>query len=361
MKRVVPLLAASLLALAACGGGVQGDPNDALADAFAALGEKEGLAFTFTLVSDVDSLTASEKGDLTEEQAQQILDSSVALNARNATDLDEIQQEITINVAGNEDAVQIRSVGTTLYARAEVTELVETFGGNPAELQAFEQQAQQAGLDFVGPALNGEWVAITELDQLVQQITGQPAEESPTPTERIYRDFANELRRKAEVEEGDEDGPGTHLRVTLTAREAIKSLLKVARRYVTSIPAQALPPENEVPNEPFVVDVWVDDGFVRQIEFDFVENEELSEEGLPEGVEELALRVAIDEFTGTVEAPADAVEIDPQQIFNLLLGAQGETGSGGEAPPGDDFCDRLKGAPPDVVAQFKKECPQLQK
>lgn len=339
MKRSLTAVAASLMLLAACGGdGIEGDPKQALADAFRGLGQAEGLTVTATLQSTAASLRAaaeSEGDQLSEENAAKILASSVTVSGKSTTDPSEAQSEIAINVAGNEDAIQVKVISNTLYARADVRSLVETFEQDPASLDPFVQQAEASGLDFVRPAVDGEWLSISGLDAMQQQLgMGQPTP-SGVELEQVFDRFAEDIESKATVTEGDVDGPGTHLIVEIGARDVVDSFLNLARQLGQAIPPNAFPSPSDIPDRQVRVNTWVEGDFVRQIELDLLQFAAFEGEDIPEGVDELALRLGIDEFDDDVEAPGDAVQVDPKRVLQLLFGGAAASGSEVIAPPGE--------------------------
>ena len=337
MKRSLLAVAASVMLLAACGGdGAGGDPKQALADAFRGLGGAEGLTVTLTAQSTPESLQAlaeSEGDQLDADLAAKILGSSVTVSGKTATDPADAQQEMTVNVAGNEDAVEIKVIANTLYVRADVSALLETFEQDAASLDAFVQQAEASGLDFVRPAVDGEWLSISGLDAMQEQFgMGQPSPNA-VELERVFDGFAEEIESKATVTEGDVEGPGTHLIAEIGAREAVDSFLDLARELGQAIPPNAMPSPSDVPDREIRVDAWVEDDFVRQIELDILQFAAFEGEDVPEGVERLALRLGIDEFDDEVEPPGDAVQVDPNQVLQVLFGgAAGMTVPASPAP-----------------------------
>jgi hypothetical protein len=334
VKRSLVAAVTAVLVTTTCGGdGIEGDPKQALADAFRGLGAADGLTVTGTLESTAESLVAlaeSEGDDLSEDDAEKILASSVTVSGRNETDPSKAQSEITVNVAGIDDAVQFKVIGNTLYVRAAVRDLVDEFDQDTASVDRVVQQAEAGGLEFVRPAVEGEWLSITGLDTLQQQLGGQVTKPSSADLERVFDAFAAEIEQQATVTEGDEDGPGTHLIVEIGAREAVSSLIDLARELGQGIPANALPPTDSIPDRDIRIDTWVEDDFVRQIDLDFWQFAEFGGEDVPAGVERFALRLAVDEFDDDVEAPDDAVQVNPAQLLQLMFGGMS---SGAEVIP----------------------------
>lgn len=373
-KLGAPLVALALLA-GACGGGgvdVAEDPKGALEEALDNLGGYEGIRLTVSIASDTGTLVAASEGDLTEEDAQKILDSSLVMAAKEGDTPEDSQFELVANVAGHDAAVELKAIGTTLYARAAVEDLVEEFGGDPAEIDAARQQfGSQPGFEFVGPAIDGEWVSVEGLDDVVEQFTGQSVPETPSEEEQeLIKGFADALKQNVGAEAGDREGPGDHVIATVPLRSTYEEFSRLASE-LGQVPAGAgLPPASEIPDENVQLDVWIDGGNIAQVEFDFVTLARSLGEGddIPEGVERIAVRLGIEEFTDDVAAPDDATKIDVQQLMQGFLGGMGAgMESEVEAPVPGDLCDelekQLEGQSQEVkdqiIAQFGADCPEL--
>lgn len=374
-KFAAPLVALALLGVACGGDDVSENPKGALEGALDNLGEYEGITLTLSVGADADDLTKASDGELSAEDAQKLLDSSLVISVKEGETAADGEFEMTANVADIENAVELKAIGSSLYARAEVEALVEEFGGTKQELEAARQQfGGQPGFEFVGPALDGEWVSASNVDQLVQQLTGQAP---PTPSEEdreLIQGFADALKKNVGAEAGDREGPGEHVVASVPLRATYEEFTKLANE-LGQIPTQgALPPASEVPDENVEIDVWIDDERITQVELDFVTLGRTlgGGEELPEGIDRLALRLGIEEFTAEVEAPEGAHEIDVQKLMQGFLGGMGggmesEVESGGGVP--DDLCTelekQLKGQPQEVkdeiVSQFGADCPNLGK
>lgn len=373
MKKALALAVISALLMGACAGGdaPSEDPKAALISAMENTGSAEGLTFTLSLQSTPESLDAMARADgggsgLAEEDAERFLDSSVTISTRGSGE--EGAFEMVVNVAGQDD-FEMKAIDEVLYLRADVEGLVETFGGDPSEIDTGVQQAEAQGLDFVRPAAEGEWVSIAGLKETTQQITGQ----SPPPVpeqEQLIEDLTASFRENATVtSEGVEDF-GEHLVVSVPLRDTYENFVEDFARLGRQLPVGQLPDAAEVPDEKVTMDVWVDDDQVTQILFDLIQVARLTRDTeVPKEVKEFGFLAQIEEFDDEIKVPEDAVAIDPQQIFGLLgsmfMNGMGAGGSAGQAPPGSDLgagfnCDDLKGAPPEVLSQFAEECPELQ-
>jgi hypothetical protein len=365
MKKLISLGASLLLLASACGGdGVGGNPKDSLTTAIENLSEMEGLELVFMLQSSPSSLAAlaaEDESNLSEEDAQRILNSSITMRTKGKT-LEDGQAEFVVNIDGA-DAIEMRVLNQIFYVRADVRGLIETFSGDPSGLDQFEQQASAAGVTFVKPAIDGEWLALEGLKDIAQQ-QGLPTGRAPNQ-DALVRAFRTSVDEEAEVTEGDQDGPGTHLVVNAPVRRIYERLVPEFQKLLTGVPGAALPPASEVPDETVRLDTWVDDDQLRQVRLDLVQFAKFGDEPVPEGVDELALQVTIDEFDDEVEAPEDAVtltEQDIQQAFGAFMagamgGTEAQTGESVPLQPSD--CKALEQAPPAVQKQFAAQCPNL--
>jgi hypothetical protein len=257
-----------------------------------------------------------------------------------------------------------------------VAGLLDAFGGEPGALDAFEQQfTTQPGFDFVGTFLDGEWIALTGADQFAEHLTGQSVEEQTEKQQAMAEELANSLKDNASVEAGDEEGPGGHLVVTLPLRalyEDFKEITEAAGSIASG--GAPMPDASEVPDEDIILDVWIDDEEVTQVELDVVQFADWEDaEDFPEGVDDLRLRMTVDEFTGSLEQPEAAAEVDVGQLMGLLMGGAMGGGEGSRAtipePQGgqDDICAEieaaLEGQPDEVIKEAAKQyadvCPNL--
>lgn len=371
MKKAGALLILSLLLMGACAGSEEQseDPKATLISAMESTGQAEGLTFTLSIESDPESMneldrSGNESEGISEEDAEKLLASSITLSTQGSGE--DGAFEMVVNVAGEGD-VEVKAVDKVFYFRADVESLVETFGGDTSEIETGVQQAEAQGLDFIRPAAEGEWVSIAGLGESVQQMTGQTPPAVPEQ-QQLIRDLTDSFRENATVKSEGQQDAGEHLVVSVPLRATYENFVEDFSSLTQQLPLGQLPDATEVPDEDITVDVWVEDERVTQLLFDFVQVAEIAEDtDVPDGTE-VGFLVEIEEFDDQIEAPEDAVAIDPQQILGIfggLLGGMGSQGSVTEQAPAGDVgagfnCDDLKGAPPEVLAQFAEECPELQ-
>ncbi len=373
MRKMLCAAATAALLLAACGGDdAAEDPKGSLTSALDQLQDYEGVTMTLSVESTTDSLVALSEGELTDDQAQQVIDSSITFTSKQGENPEDGQAEIAADIAGTDNAFEMKVVDLVLYARADVSGIMETFNQDPAQLNAFEQQAtSQPGFEWVSSALDGEWIALKGFDQLAEQMGGGAATQPTEAQKQALDGFIRSLRENSSVTAGDKEGPGTHLEVTVPLRDFYESYLDLANQFAAAQTAQ-LPPASEVPDEDLHIDAWVDDDRLTQAQLDITQFADYEgAEDFPEGVDELALQVTFEEFTGDVTPPDDAVDVDLSQLMQSILSgaAGGGATSQQPAPGGDAFCDELEkqieGQPQEVVDQlvdqFGAQCPDLGK
>lgn len=368
MRRSLIVLACMALIATACGGSGGPDPADdpkaALRSALERLGEYEGIDLTITLSTDRDSLVALSEGELQGDQAETFLASSLNVKSRATEDPAEAQMEMVLDVNG--DLVEMKGVGQTLYVRADVRELVETFGGNTSDVDAFVQEAPPQ-FDWVRTGAEGEWVALEGLDRLQEQLGGA------TPDAELQEQFAADLEQAIDehstvTSEGEEDA-GHHLVAVIQVRPLFEVFRDTLAQFPGGdLPGSGLPDASQVPDEEVRLDAWVADDRLQGVELDILQFSDFGGGGdeIPEGVERFSVRFDIDEFTDEVQAPDAATSADLEQILQGFLGSIMPGGGFGGSeevapPPGDleELCEQVKDLPPEVQEQFEQECPDL--
>jgi hypothetical protein len=380
LKKLLALIGIAALLLSGCAGSndqqaINDDPKAALQQALDNFADYEGITVELTLESTPDSLSALSEGELTDEQARQILDSSFVFTTKEAEDPKDSQLEMVGNIAGQDRAFEVKVLGLTLYVRADVNGLVETFGADSSEIDALRQQyGSQPGFEFIGTLLDGEWVALTGFQEFAEQMTGQPLQSSPSAEQRdLSKKLAQSLEDNSSVEAGNKEGPGGHLLVSLNVQDLytdFKSLAETTGGLATG--GAPLPDPSDVPDRDLLLDVWVDDEQITQVELDITQFADWEgAEDFPEGIDDFRLRLALEEFTGDVAKPEAADEVDLAELMQLFmgggLGSGGATGSGSGGPSNAELCNEiessLEGQPDEVIEQARDQfgamCPRL--
>ena len=369
MRRLFSVLLAAGLVLSACGGDSGGgpdpadDPKGALINAFQNLAEYEGTSMTFGVDSTSEDLVALAEGDLTEEQADIILNSSIQFKGNQAESFEDAEGEFVVDIDGS--LIEFRFVDNVVYARGDVRDLVDKFGGSQEELDAAAAQAG-AQFTFVEPLVEGEWVGFEGFQELMEQAAGGSIS-SPDP--ELQKKFTEDLTRAVEdsatvTEEGSDDA-GTHLVADVNIKD-LYNALQESFASLSQVPGADLPSGEEIPDENIKVDFWVDDGFLTQIGFDLVQFKDIEGAEFPEGVDELSLLLEIEELGDSIEEPDAAETVNLQELMGGLMGGLGglggtdtDTGTDTETGGTEDLCETLKDSPPEVQAQFAEQCPEF--
>lgn len=372
MRRLITSLIACCLIAASCGGTEESaapeDLKAQLTSAIQSLGDQAGLTVTISLQSTPESLqalAAEDGGQLSVEDAGKILASSLILSVLQGETPETSEFALSVNAAGTANAFELRVVNDNLYARADVEGLAQVFGVNPAMLQQTAQQAAASGFDFAVPALRGEWLTISGLTKLGQQLGGGMAAATPTDVQQqAINEFAQAVEASAAVSEAGEDEAGSHVVVSLPLRDLFTRFTQLASS-LAPLPPGAIPPASEIPDEQLRLDAWIADDRLTQVELDFLQFAAYADEDVPEGVDRFALRIGLAEFAGGVEEPTDAVAIDLEKLmgafFGGMMGGAPSGGGGGGGGKGEFPCEFLEGEPREVKDQFKDECPEFQK
>jgi hypothetical protein len=357
MRKLVAL-GATLLLATACGGSSE-DPKGSLVDAFRKMGDRAGTTTTLTLSSTPESVEAlvSEAGGAPPGLVDKILNSSITLSQTAEQDPQKARSEVTIVVDGT-SLLEMRMLEGILYFRVDVPGFLDLFGQDSSELAPLERQASAAGFDFVGPALEGEWIGISGLAQLTQALGASPAPSEDQ--QKLLDELATIFEDEATVTSEGEEDAGEHLVATVPLRATVERFLQALGRMGTfpgPIPTSEL---TDVPDESLRLDVWVADDTIAQIEFDFLQLQKFGED-LPPGVDRLALRFTFEEWDLDVAAPSDAVLVDGQELFQAYFGTLFGAGQSkaGKASAEEFDCSALEGAPREVRKQFAAQCPNL--
>ena len=343
--RIVSLLAVLLLAATACtgDGGAAADPKAALRAALRALGDGPGLTITASLDTDMASLRAAS-ADEPEPVPDAVLQLLTDAALRVSVPLGEEPVktgEVVFAVAGD-DLVELRVFEKDVYLRADVRTLLTAAGQDPATVDGFA--AMLSGMGLPPDALEGRWLKLAGATALAERMAGTSSEDPDSASVDVMRArverLAAILADASSVEHVGEDANGEQLRASVPIREVYDAI--VANAADVGLPPDLsgeLPPRDDVPDVSILIDAWVRDGRLTAAAFDLRQLAVLTPETpIPPGIERLALHLAFAEFDGKVEIPADAVELNAQQLLGGLF-----AGMGGMMP---DMAPMVPGMPP---------------
>lgn len=381
MRKWLVLSIVAALFLGACSNepSPEEDPKAALVSAFEKIGELDASTVTVTIQSTSESLVAASEGDLTPELAETILGSSLTITGANADDPENQNASIALSVPDT-DGVEILVIGTDLYLRADVRGLVELAGQDPAQIDAFLQSPQAQQAPFLEAAANGEFIKIEGADQLGAAAGADPGALAEQQ-KKLFEEFGKSIEQEADVTSEGSDDVGDHLVVSIPLRSLVQRFTDLAGELGAPLPPGSVPPESEIPEGDIVMDVWVSDGRIVQIEFDIVQLGEEFGGVAPEGVEDFRLRLELSEEAEEVTAPEGATTVTSEELMGLIFGGfggemGGDTPTLDETPGGDDLggggggeldCSLYEGLPPETfdglpqetLDQLEQLCPGL--
>jgi hypothetical protein len=364
VRRLMLLVLTAALIMGACGGSSDqpsGDPEGTLIAALLRL-QNQPSSVTLTLRSDPQSLralAAQDGGDIpSDAELSKLLDSTLTVSHNSETDPAKALSETTVTIGGVR-TIETRMIHRTLYVRADVKELARSFGTGDADLQGLTREAESYGLGFIKAALAGKWLSFAGLDKFVAQQSGASMPGGSKQKEASDA-FAQKLLSAARVTTVGEDAAGTHLAVSLPARQAYAAL-RDAIAKLGSIPAGApAPAAVTVPNKTIQLDAWVKEGKLTQIELDLRQLAALGDKPIPSSVDQLAVRMTFRDFTGTIEAPSGAVRVHLNELAKMFAAGGMESSASGassshpatlmpDAPLTNMDCSALTGMPREEI------------
>lgn len=386
MRTTIAAAAAAGLLAAGCtpggGGDVESDPAASLRDAVQSLADYEGLQMELAFSGDADALAASQP-DADREDIELLLDSELLFAV--AGDEDEPEFEARVQV-GDTDVFELRVLpAPQVFLRVDAQAFADE-ADEPellASLEDLRTTAEQFGLgDLADLVLSGQWIEVLGVDELMEfaeDFGGPTAGEEPSEeeVEALQQRMASTLDRflAEDVEVvyiGDEPAGE---RVQATADGA--SLLELFDE-LTAIAGDAsgvdpmlfgeVPEDDELAAMSLRIDAWLEGGELRQVGVDL---SQFDEGELPA---DSFVLLGLREFTGSVEAPADAEPVDVlERISEAIFGGFGDLGGlggdlGGELDEEDleGFEDELGGFDdedlelPCLTEEELEQAPELQ-
>jgi hypothetical protein len=383
MRKWLVLSVIAALVLGACSNepSAEEDPKAALVSAFEEIGKLDASTVRISLQSTPESLAAASEGDLSPEQADIILGSAVTISGQQTDDPEEQNARFAVEVPGT-DGVEVLVIGTDFYIRADVRGIVELAGEDPSQIDAFLESPQAQQAPFLEAAANGEFIKIEVADQLGAAAGANPGAITEQQ-QKLLEEFGKSIQEEATVTSEGSDDVGDRLSVSIPLQSLVDQFTEFAGQLGT-VPPGTLPSEEEIPEGDVTMDVWVSDGRVVQLEFDVVALAQEFEGDVPEGVEDLRIRIELSEEAEEVTAPEGATTVTAQELMGLIFGGLGgglDEGSGGEftepgtdeTPGGDDLgggeldCSIYDGLPPETfdglpqetLDQLEQLCPGL--
>lgn len=342
------LLATGLTACGDGGADAEADPKQALADAIEALGDYDGVEMLLSIDGDREALALATDGALDQETTELLLDSTILVRAA-GEDEDDAQAEFVVSLGG-QDSVEMRILPEQrFFLRVDLDAIGEAIGEADlaASLDEVIAGAEQFGLGDAADAVRtGGWIELIGADELTEMM-GMPGASEQEPSEEEIEDIRDRLvtlmqrflDEDVEVEHLGDESAGERVRATTTEADLAELFdeLTTIVSDLGGIDADALAglPETTGSDRAVHIDFWLDGGELGQVGFDLAQ---LGDDGAPEGT---YILVAIEEFTGSVEAPDEATQVDLAEVMGAVFGGFGDLGDLGD--PGG-----FEGAPGDV-------------
>lgn len=382
-SRFFVLILVPMLLVTACGGsGDSGDPKEQLVNAVSALEGDAGGTFTFSLVSDRESLRAlsAEGGEpLDDATIDRLLGASLALSLPFDPDDADGVVAVALN-SGGAALFEMRGAQegdvSKVYLRVDVPALLELFG-QPADMVTGIEQFVGAGLP--SGTLRGNWVLLEGAEEMLKELAAEQPTESPEEVRATIERLTALLADAADVSRAGSDDAGTHLVASVNLRDAATVIRDEAPRL--GLPLDDMPDISEVPDEAMSVDLWVRDGKLSRIELDALAVGRLDPEAeIPAGAEQLRIRIDVSPYDARAELPADAAPLDLEALMGSVFGMFGGFMGEGMAPDmGEgvemgmdpmemfgseemrlEYCEGIRDMPQDFIEEnFADVCPEL--
>jgi hypothetical protein len=323
------------------------EPKLQLRDAARAFTEGSAGTVRLSVASSADDLRAfaeaavgdpSSAADVTDDVLETLVTTSLDIGYDVGVDgetTDDDSSSVVVRI-GDLAAAELRSVGTTAYARADVDGLVEQFPDLQGPLDELREALAAGGgaadpvpaaaVDPVTAFLESRWVALdvpAYLEQLSTAGVGTASEESTARLRALLGDALEDAAGPVERRGTDAD-LGDHLVARFDLRTAWSTLRDGLPEAVPELGTaggtdELLPPVADVPDIDVEVSFWALGGRLTRIELDVAQF-------LDEPVGHLVLRADVLPAE-RITAPTGAVPVDLAAIQSELAArAAAETG-----------------------------------
>ncbi|HYH48621.1 MAG TPA: hypothetical protein VEG38_03640, partial [Acidimicrobiia bacterium] len=284
VRRAVIAVVLSTVVLAGCGAAEKVSPRAAVRSAAQSTANAKEGTFRFSVVGSESDLNAlfNEGAPLTGEDRAGL---DILRNSQIAVSTGREKFALDVKAGDIEHAIEFRSVGQKLYARADIAGLAKLFSGSPDEVnQQLAALGGQEGFGFIAAAAAGKWV-VADLSTLNGMFEGLGRQfglgtdssiPMPTGPKEIPSEFgalkdviAKALTEDVSIKEAGDDDAGDHYVATVSSLRNFYARVRPALTEMGALPmADQLPAVNEVPDKPASLDVWVKSGRVSRLEFD---------------------------------------------------------------------------------------------
>jgi hypothetical protein len=341
-----------------CGTAEKLSARDSVTEAVDAVGKARTASFTLSLDSTVADLRRLEEDGTTPDATlKQLLDGdvTVTVTAPDGSTLQELatrraaQQESTDLATmlkdpaklqaylkaqgsgavavrlGGAALIELRSVGTTVYARADVRKLLTLAGQDPSMVDAYTKQLPPS-LQPLAKAAKGEWIAVDLVEAarslgstgLLNRLPKQQASSvDPAAVTRLMQHLHDAYRTKARITDLGEGERGTGYRLTAPAKQVVQAIEPDLIALAGTSAADVKKGIAQMPDRDVSADVWVKDDAVSAVSIDLAQFAEKPVEA------KVALDIAVDVDAEPVAAPSGAAKLDVAEALIGLGGAMG--------------------------------------
>ncbi len=218
----------STVGLVACGSSNSTTSPQAVQSALKATANQSGLQLSVSLQGSPSDFSSNGNSSLTSSQEQAILNSRLvlAVHAASGTTLANagVGGELNFSLSeGGNTLVELRVVGSTLFARVDIQQLTTTYSLDKGQVAQFRSRLAQLGSQVQGlGALNsGQWVSLDVklLNQFTQTI-GVTLPSLPQLVGRVVGAFFNALAQSKNITSA---GAGK-AQITVNAQQLVTAL-----------------------------------------------------------------------------------------------------------------------------------------
>ncbi|HYH48081.1 MAG TPA: hypothetical protein VEG38_00900 [Acidimicrobiia bacterium] len=339
LHRILPFVLITGIAAAACGAAELAAPRIALRQAAAQVANAPRSSFTLSFSgqeADAVALFSEGEQEVTDEDRKHmatLFRSRLAMVFDQGADRDDPKDDasdVDLRIGHIEHAIQSRQVDGKLYARADVRNLVNLFGGSTADVDAFLRDSKDMGLDFLPGAVDGGWLAldIAPLESFFKGLAKSTGDDmfggfDPTNIDAgvlqpLISAVAGAYGSDVEVERLSADDSGQHYRLAASARRLYERLLPELKKLpmLKGLGEDEFPPAADVPDQRYELDVWVADRTITRAEFNLSQLVPADRRPGP-----VTLRVDVNGRADGIAAPGKSELIDIFEIWGNLMGS----------------------------------------
>lgn len=337
--RAIPVALVSLLGLAACGASSDVPPRQAVRQAASSIGDSGSSTFTVSLIGDDDDVVEllSDGEEVTAADRKSMLtllhsQLQISSDDQGTETIDDDLSSFDVRIGELDHAVEMRTVGTKMFFRVDAMKIAEIFDAPEGWEDGFLDFADESGLDFAEDLLAGKWISTDAkaFEQLAGSAAGLgglglPADGASmfgTKETQAIVDVLTAAYEDLEITDAGRDGTGDHYVVSASVRDLYTRLAPAFQKLIP-IPMgeDEFPPASEIPAEKLAADVWVNDGKLERLQFDFRQLAKFDDEAPVMPDSPVAIRVDFEPKAADIATPSGATNVDLLEIMGRFMGA----------------------------------------